>query len=93
MGCPKKRGMSDCSIVCFIDQVKWNKNYSELSLNHTFLWNQIANFAFAVSRPHSQTANLGSFMASFQHFGPFGPQAAGHGSFMATFQPFALSMR
>ena len=61
------------------------------SLNHTFFCG-LKLPTLAVSRPRSQTADLGSFMASFQHFGPFGPQTADLGSFMAAFQPFALSM-
>ena len=46
----------------------------------------------AVSRPRSQTTNLGSLMAGFQHFGAFVPQTRDLGSFTAAFQPFAQSM-
>ena len=45
----------------------------------------------AVLWPRAQTADLGSFMASFQPLRPFCPQTADLGSFMAAFQPFALS--
>ena len=39
----------------------------------------------SVSQPHSQTANVGTLVAGFQHFEAFAPQTA-------DFHPFALSM-
>ena len=61
------------------------------SLNQTF-FRGIKLPTLAVSRPRSQTADLGSLMAGFQYFSAFGPQTANLGSFTAAFQSIAQSM-